>query len=356
MIGTILHFDSANDGGVLRSEDGQRYRFSASDWCSPGTAIAGDVVDFEPVDGQAVEIFVLNRSVAVAAPSVAAPAAALLSNSLTQTIGETKIEARAPEAPISIPMVAMPSGLGARFFVAYFLTIIPTYILPYSLSNSVAFNEGAAAIFGTYSMQFWWHLSCFPVAMFLAFIRGVRIARPWLIAFPFLAGVFDLIPGLNFIPLVPTIMHAVVLFIGASRGAPTGYIPENMNQKFEWGLWALAAYSTYAIYKLWISGMLITGRGNFAGSLLLWPVLGLSVFFALKYRAGDGAAFVKGVMANFGGDGTEENSNDVVLGGSKPVVTEATPDPAHTNRQFCSNCGVSNVLEDRFCAECGSGL
>jgi hypothetical protein len=33
-----------------------------------------------------------------------------------------------------------------------------------------------------------------------------------------------------------------------------------------------------------------------------------------------------------------------------PTVT------ASTNRQFCSNCGVSNVLEDRFCAECGSGL
>jgi zinc-ribbon domain len=27
-----------------------------------------------------------------------------------------------------------------------------------------------------------------------------------------------------------------------------------------------------------------------------------------------------------------------------------------TAQTFCSNCGVSNVLEDRFCAECGSGL
>jgi hypothetical protein len=34
MIGTVLNFASANDEGVLRGEDGQRYRFSASDWCS----------------------------------------------------------------------------------------------------------------------------------------------------------------------------------------------------------------------------------------------------------------------------------------------------------------------------------
>ena len=300
MDGTILNFDSVNGVGVIRAGDGKRYKFATSDWASAGSPSSGDIVDFEPVDGVASEIFVTGR-IAEATPVSATPMAEVKANPPAPAVSPVPpvvVELRPETVAVAQtpPPVQMPSGLGARYFIAYAVTLIPTYVLPYFGSNSLLVN-GLASGVGGMPVQFWWHISCYAVLMFLAFIRGARIARLWLVAFPLLSAIFDLMPVINNIPLAPTVFSIAALYIGSSRSAPEGYVPENLNQKIEFGLWSIAAFSAFAIFKIWTSPF--SAGSGFAGSLLLWPVLGLAVFFAMKYRSGEGAAIVNDLTSRF---------------------------------------------------------
>ncbi len=369
MDGSILNFDSANGVGVIRASDGKRYKFSTSDWASAGSPISGDIVDFEPYDGVASEIFVTSR-IAEATPVSVTPLAEVKSNPPASAISPVPRVSVEPgletvAAAPTPPPVQMPSGLGARFFIAYAVTLIPTYVLPYFGSNSLLVN-GLASGAGGMPVQFWWHISCYAVLMFLAFIRGARISRVWLVAFPLLSAIFDLMPVINNIPLAPTVFSIAALYIGSSRSAPDGYVPDNLNQKIEFGLWGIAAFSAFAIFKIWTSPF--SAGSGFAGSLLLWPVLGGAIFFALKYRAGEGAAIVGDLMGKLDdGDGSTSHSfaeeQGVVAVSSSAVSSTATnavvppamkPTVAEIGTLFCSECGHANTADDVFCGECGS--
>jgi len=48
----------------------------------------------------------------------------------------------------------------------------------------------------------------------VARVRGICIGKNWLVIFPALAIVFDFVPGLNSIPLIPTIMHLLAITMG----------------------------------------------------------------------------------------------------------------------------------------------
>jgi len=93
--------------------------------------------------------------------------------------------------------------------------MIPTYILPYLGSNSSLIGAIVTAA-GVMNPFFWLHLFSLIVLACLAFARGTLIHRQWLVAFPVLAAAFDLLPGLNFIPLVPTALHCTVLILGVA--------------------------------------------------------------------------------------------------------------------------------------------
>jgi uncharacterized membrane protein (GlpM family) len=368
MDGSILNFDAVNGVGVIRAGDGKRYKFSTSDWASAGSPLSGDIVDFEPVDGAASEIFVTSR-IAETTLVPATPIAEVKPippASATSPVPLLKVEP-SPETVAAAPTpppVQMPSGLGARFFIAYAITLIPTYVLPYFGSNSLLVN-GLASGAGGMPVQFWWHISCYAVLIFLAFIRGARISRLWLVAFPILSAVFDLMPVINNIPLAPTVFSVAALYIGSSRSAPDGYIPENLNQKIEFGLWGIAAFSAFAIFKIWTSPF--SAGSGFAGSLLLWPVLGAAIFFALKYRAGEGAAIVGDFMGKFDdGDGSTSQSfaeEQGVVAVSSPSASSTAinavdppamkPTAAEIGTLFCSECGHANTADDVFCGECG---
>lgn len=67
--------------------------------------------------------------------------------------------------------------------------------------------------------QFWMHLVALYLAVVLAWFRGVHIGKPWLPIFPFLAGIFDLMPGLNWIFLIPTVFHILALVLGVAGSA-----------------------------------------------------------------------------------------------------------------------------------------
>lgn len=111
---------------------------------------------------------------------------------------------------------------GAIYVVAYLLFMLPTYALPYLGSNSAVVNTLSVAAAGKTYPLFWYHATVLAVLVALTLLRGPYVGRRWLWVFPTLAAFFDLVPGINMIPLAPTLLHvfAVVLGVMDSKKAP----------------------------------------------------------------------------------------------------------------------------------------
>lgn len=62
MQGTILGYDNLKQCGVIRGDDGLRYNFLLNDWKSQGTPKEQDLVDFDVVEKNASEIYLLKRT------------------------------------------------------------------------------------------------------------------------------------------------------------------------------------------------------------------------------------------------------------------------------------------------------
>ena len=124
--------------------------------------------------------------------------------------------------PASVRMRRLTQGGGATFFLAYVLFMIPTYVLPYFGSNSILANGLSSTLGLGLLPQFWLHALALYSLIVICWIRGTRIETPWLAVFPALAALFDLVPTLNWIPLIPTACHVAALVIGVSRPAVTG--------------------------------------------------------------------------------------------------------------------------------------
>ena len=113
-------------------------------------------------------------------------------------------------------------GNGPTYLIGYLLFMIPTYVLPYFGSNSVVANSVAAAVdassseVGGLNLPLFVHLICLAALCFLAWVRGDLIGKKWIIVFPILAAFFDMMPGFNWIPLVPTGMHIAAIIVGVS--------------------------------------------------------------------------------------------------------------------------------------------
>ena len=100
------------------------------------------------------------------------------------------------------------------YVVLYLLFMVPTYLLPYVGSNSAALNASAQLAGFGFSPAFWLHLILLLILCVLAWARGAYVAKTWLVVFPIIALVFDLVTGLNFVPLVPTVMHLCAIIVG----------------------------------------------------------------------------------------------------------------------------------------------
>ncbi len=101
-------------------------------------------------------------------------------------------------------------GHGVTYVILYMLFMIPTYILPFFGSNSSL----AHASIGLGNPGFWLHLLSLAVLVGLCWVRGEIVNKQWLIIFPILAAIFDLVPGLNFIMLIPTLLHLAAIIVG----------------------------------------------------------------------------------------------------------------------------------------------
>jgi len=100
------------------------------------------------------------------------------------------------------------------FIFLYLLFMLPTYFLPFLGSNSALVGSLGVATGVGINPAFWAHLGCFLLLVMIAWARGARIHQQWLVVFPAPAGIFDLFPGINSIPLIPTILHIVVMVVG----------------------------------------------------------------------------------------------------------------------------------------------
>lgn len=107
---------------------------------------------------------------------------------------------------------------GPVVVIVYLILMMPTYILPYFGSNSaamVAIQSSGPSGSGTLFFTFL-HIGCLVGLIIITFFRGKYVGKTWLIIFPILAGLFDFVPGFSSIPLVPTMMHLLVIILGVA--------------------------------------------------------------------------------------------------------------------------------------------
>lgn len=116
-------------------------------------------------------------------------------------------------------------GSGPSYVGLYLLLMLPTYVLPYFGSNSLLVNATLAAADAVsteasgLNLLLFVHLACLAGLALLAWLRGSLVGKTWIVALPIIAAVFDMVPGLSMIPLVPTAMHITAIVIGVS-GTP----------------------------------------------------------------------------------------------------------------------------------------
>ena len=79
-------------------------------------------------------------------------------------------------------------------------------------------NTASLAVTSGMSPLFLFHMGALAVCIILALLRGKGTHRTWLVVFPVLAAVFDLVPLFNWVPFVPTVMHLLAIILGVMGG------------------------------------------------------------------------------------------------------------------------------------------
>lgn len=107
-------------------------------------------------------------------------------------------------------------GSTVGFALLYVALMMPTYVLPYFGSNSTIVGALGAAIGRGAMPQTWAHLWFLASLILIAWMRGAAVDKGFLPVISFCAALFDMMPVLSAIPLVPTVLHVVTLAIGVS--------------------------------------------------------------------------------------------------------------------------------------------
>ncbi len=122
-------------------------------------------------------------------------------------------------------MVTNALKSGPLFFVTYLVLAIPTYLLPYGGSNSALAMVAEAALEADTLPVTWWHWFCLVALIVLAWLRGGLIGRAWVAVLPIFAAIFDMVAGLNWIPLIPTGFQVATVILCVNR-SPDGNLDE----------------------------------------------------------------------------------------------------------------------------------
>ncbi len=99
------------------------------------------------------------------------------------------------------------------FWVLYLFFMIPTYVIRFALFGSIFEENGAEQVAEMATGANIFLAICLFLLILIGLFRGLSIGKPWLVVFPIIAFVFDMV--LVFIPLVPTVMHILALILGS---------------------------------------------------------------------------------------------------------------------------------------------
>lgn len=175
-----------------------------------------------------------------------APAKKVISKSSVQTDPATQREAvrvddspKSDRTPVQITPSAVLQGLQSAatefekthlmketsrvlvnpvfFVIGYTVFMIPTYILPYVGSNSSVLNTLGAASGVGLNPALYVHIAALAVLVLISWLRGKLINKGWLGALPLAASMFDLLPGLSLIPMIPSVLHVVTIVLGVKE-------------------------------------------------------------------------------------------------------------------------------------------
>lgn len=154
----------------------------------------------------------LKRRAAIDEPAIAPDEVRSQTNSTPRAAPAQSGESR------TSALVLLASIIGSRpaFVTLYLLFMIPTYYLGFFGSNSLLLNAVGQASGMDLSPQFWMHFGAMLVLCALTWMRGRDADKYWIVIFPLLASVFDFVPVLSSIPLIPTVMHLLAIIIGVS--------------------------------------------------------------------------------------------------------------------------------------------
>lgn len=103
------------------------------------------------------------------------------------------------------------------FVVVYILFMMPTYFLPYLGSNSTVINGLGAATGVGLNPALWFHVGSLSILVFTTWMRSKITGKGWLVSMPIAASMFDLMPGLSLIPMIPTMLHMITIILGAKE-------------------------------------------------------------------------------------------------------------------------------------------
>jgi OFA family oxalate/formate antiporter-like MFS transporter len=95
------------------------------------------------------------------------------------------------------------------FVVLYLVFMVPLYIVPWLTPSGMAAGLVSNPVF-------WIPIVCWLALIILAFMRGVTVGYGWLVALAIIGAFFDLVPGMNWLPMVPTVANLVCLVCGAA--------------------------------------------------------------------------------------------------------------------------------------------
>jgi len=148
------------------------------------------------------------------------------------------------------------------FLLFYLLGMIPTYILPYFGSNSVVAQTATALVsgsgFGLTGTVL--HAGALLSLIYVAWARSKVSGKTVLIAFPVVAAVFDLVPILSAIPLVPTVLHVIALVQGFSGPDEAESELDGLAARPLMGLLGIYGVTVVAAIAMFVSGMGATAR------------------------------------------------------------------------------------------------
>lgn len=103
-----------------------------------------------------------------------------------------------------------------KFLIIYLIFMVFTYLWRFAFIGA-AFQDGAD-IAGMGNTMIALMLLSYAIMAYVAYSRGKAIDKGYLVAFPIVGAVFDLI--LIFIPFVPTVMNIITIVLGMPDNKP----------------------------------------------------------------------------------------------------------------------------------------